>query len=141
MRALLDINVLLALLDRDHIDHGRAHEWLDANIRHGWASCALTENGFVRIITQPRYPNAITPAEAASLLKGATQTDHHQFWSCDISLLDAAVVDHDRLLSSRQITDAYLVALAKAHHAMFATFDTRIVPEASRDDGSSLCVI
>jgi len=55
MRALLDINVLLALLDADHIDHQRAQEWISGEIQHGWASCALTQNGFVRILSQLRY--------------------------------------------------------------------------------------
>lgn len=59
MRALLDINVLLALLDADHLDHQRAQEWISEEIQHGWASCALTQNGFVRIISQPKYPAAL----------------------------------------------------------------------------------
>jgi len=70
-RALLDINVLLALLDSDHVDHRRAHEWLEDGIVCGWASCAITENGFVRIISQPRYPSPISPAQAIHLLKAA----------------------------------------------------------------------
>lgn len=71
--ALLDINVLLALLDSDHVDHGRAHQWLDDE-SDGWASCAITENGFVRIISQPRYPSPISPAEAIGLLRRASGT-------------------------------------------------------------------
>ena len=67
-RALLDVNVLLALLDGDHVDHGRARDWLTAEISSGWASCAITENGFVRVITQPRYPSPISPAEAIDRL-------------------------------------------------------------------------
>ena len=60
-RALLDVNVLLALLDSDHIDHRRAHDWLDEEIGLGWASCPITENGFARIISQPRYPGRSHP--------------------------------------------------------------------------------
>jgi uncharacterized protein len=56
-RALLDINVLIALLDSDHVDHQRVRGWVDAEIAHGWASCAIAQNGFVRIISQPRYPS------------------------------------------------------------------------------------
>ena len=55
-RALRDVNVLLALLDGDHIDQVRARDWLDTEIGTGWASCPITENGLVRIISQPRYP-------------------------------------------------------------------------------------
>ena len=122
-RALLDINVLLALLDSDHVDHGRAHEWLDGAIEHGWASCAITENGFVRIISQPRYPSPISPAEAISLLRRACESGPHEFWTCDISLLDARVVNRSHLHGPRQVTDAYLLALAKAHEGHFVTFD------------------
>src|SRR5262249_18097872 len=61
-RALLDINVLLALLDSDHVDHQLARDWINAEIQHGWASCAITQNGFVRIISQPRYPSPVPPS-------------------------------------------------------------------------------
>lgn len=122
-RALLDVNVLLALLDSDHVDHSRAHDWLDTAIEGGWASCAITENGFVRVISQPRYPSPVSPAEAIALLKGACDTAHHEFWSCDVSLLDAAIVDRSRLHGPRQVTDAYLLALAAAHGGRFITFD------------------
>lgn len=125
---LLDINVLLALLDGDHVDHSRAHDWLGDEIETGWASCAITENGFVRIISQPRYPSPISPAEAVDLLSRACDTGHHQFWSCDVSLLDARIVDSSRLHGPRQVTDAYLLALATAHDGRFATFDRSLSP-------------
>ena len=129
-RALLDVNVLLALLDSDHVDHDRAHNWLDNEIAGGWASCAITENGFVRIVSQPRYPSPVTPTEAVQLLVGARQAGHHAFWPCNVSLLDAPIIDPTRLHSSRQVTDAYLLALAVAHEGRFVSFD-RSVPRAS----------
>lgn len=122
-RALLDVNVLLALLDADHVDHDRARAWLDDEIATGWASCAITENGFVRTISQPRYPSPISPAEAIDLLSRARDTEHHTFWPCDVSVLDARVVDRSRLHGPRQVTDAYLLALAAQHEGRFATFD------------------
>lgn len=129
-RALLDINVLLALLDSDHVDHVRAHEWLDDEIATGWASCAITQNGFVRVISQPTYPGHISPAEAIDLLRPACDSQHHEFWPCTPSLLDARVIDGTRLHGPRQVTDAYLLALAAAHDGRFVTFD-RSVPLAS----------
>ena len=57
MRALLDINVLIALHDRDHVHHSHATSWLAANIKHGWASCPLTQNGCLRIMSQDGYSN------------------------------------------------------------------------------------
>ena len=131
-RGLLDINVLLALLDSDHVDHRRAHDWLEDEIDAGWASCAITENGFVRIISQPRYPSPVSPAEAIDLLCRACGSDHHEFWSCDVSLLDDRVVDRSRLHGPRQVTDAYLLALATARDGRFVTFDRSLSLSAVR---------
>jgi hypothetical protein len=125
-RALLDVNVLLALLDSDHIDHELATDWLDDGLRSGWASCAITQNGFVRIISQPRYPSPITPAEAVDLLARTCAQPHHEFWPCDASLLDGGTVDRARLLGHRQVTDAYLLALATRHEGRFVTFDQSV---------------
>lgn len=136
-RALLDVNVLLALLDSDHVDHERAREWLEAEIGSGWASCPITENGFVRIISQPRYPSPVSPSEAADLLERATATPHHEFWPCDLSMLDRSVVDRSRVHGPRQVTDAYLLALAARHGGRLVTFDGSVVraavPEATVD--------
>ncbi|MGI8983354.1 MAG: TA system VapC family ribonuclease toxin [Acidimicrobiales bacterium] len=126
MRALLDINVLLALLDRDHLEHGRARSWLEAEVAHGWASCPITENGFVRVISQPRYPNPITPAAAISLMRSATEQPQHQFWACDVSVLDPSALDQSRLHGPRQVTDAYLLALATKRGGRFVTFDQSV---------------
>jgi toxin-antitoxin system PIN domain toxin len=125
-RALLDVNVLLALLDADHVDHASAWSWFDAAVSAGWASCAITENGFVRIISQPRYPSPIAPAEAVALLAGARSGSDHVFWPCDLSILDPAVVDATRVHGPRQVTDAYLLALAVARGGRFVTFDRRL---------------
>jgi uncharacterized protein len=131
-RGLLDINVLLALLDSDHVDHERAHGWLDDEIEAGWASCAITENGFVRVISQPRYPSPVSPAEAIDLLGRARASEHHEFWPCEISLLDPNIVDRSRLHGPRQVTDAYLLALAAARDGRFVTFDRSLSISAVR---------
>lgn len=125
-RALLDINVLLALLDSDHVDHARAHGWLDREIGAGWASCAITQNGFVRVISQPRYPSPVSPTRAIDLLAQAAADGDHEFWPCEVSLLEARTVERSVLHGPRQVTDAYLLALAVAHNGRFATFDTSI---------------
>lgn len=125
-RALLDINVLLALFDTDHVDHDRARDWLTAEIDAGWASCAITQNGFVRIISQPRYPSPIATAEAVDLLADACDDEHHQFWPCDVSVLARDVINARHLLGPRQVTDAYLLAVATKHGGRFVTFDRSI---------------
>jgi len=130
MRALLDVNVLLALLDTDHVDHVTAREWLEAEITAGWASCAITQNGVVRIMSQPRYPSPVSPTDVIALLRDATVTEHHEYWSCEPSLVDEALVDPTRVHGPRQVTDVYLLALAAGQGGRLVTFD-RTIPVAA----------
>lgn len=131
-RALLDINVLIALFDSDHVDHERVRGWIDTEIAHGWASCAITQNGFVRIISQPRYPSPVPPAAAIGRLVRASATEYHEYWPCSVSLLDGKLFDHSRLYGHRQVTDAYLLALATAHGGRFVTLDQSVPFDAVR---------
>lgn len=130
MRALLDVNVLIALLDGAHADHRRARDWLSEHIRDGWASCPMTQNGLVRILSQPAYPGSVTPAAAMQRLSAATATEHHEFWSDEFSILDRNRVDPVAIHGHRQVTDAYLLALALAHGGVFVTLDERITIRA-----------
>ena len=125
-RALLDVNVLLSLLDADHVEHARAWSWFEGEISAGWASCAITQNGFVRAISQPRYPSPIPPGQAIDLLAQATNGSDHAFWSCDLSVLDPTVINAAGVHGARQVTDAYLLALAVANQGRFVTFDRRL---------------
>lgn len=59
MRALLDVNVLIALLDADHALHERSAAWYGVDAQYGWASCPITENGCVRVMAHPSYPNPL----------------------------------------------------------------------------------
>ena len=122
-RALLDVNVLIALLDADHLHHARATAWLAANITAGWASCAITQNGCVRIMSQPGYPNSLPAARVAQRLRQATETEHHLFVPGDLSLLDSGWFDSEQLLGHRQVTDAWLLGLAMQHRLRLVTFD------------------
>ncbi|CAN5699111.1 type II toxin-antitoxin system VapC family toxin [soil metagenome] len=140
-RALLDINVLLALLDSDHVDHVPAREWLDREIGTGWASCAITQNGVVRVMSQPRYPSPVAPAVVADLLEQACATPHHEFWPCEISLLDQQVVDRRRLHGPRQVTDAYLLALAVRNGGRFVTFNRSVVTSAVPGAGAGALTV
>jgi hypothetical protein len=126
VRALLDVNVLIALLDAAHIGHAQAHQWLADHAAAGWASCPITQNGCIRIMSQPAYPGALAAAEVASRLMEAAQHDSHRFWPDDISLLAPGVVDWQRVLGHRQVTDNYLLALAVRHKGCFVTFDARV---------------
>ena len=126
MRALLDVNVLIALLDAAHQHHAAARDWLQKHSRDGWASCPTTQNGCIRIPSQPRYPGAQPPAAIAERLGRATRTNWHRFWPDDTSLLTPQALDWGDVLGSRQITDVYLLALAVKHEGRLVTFDRAI---------------
>ena len=126
MRALLDVNVLIALLDAAHIGHAAASRWLAGQVQHGWASCPITQNGCIRVMSQPAYPGALVAADVAARLSEATQDPSHAFWPDSVSLLQAGVLDWQRVLGHRQVTDNYLLALAVRHGGRFVTFDSRI---------------
>lgn len=130
MRALLDVNVLIALLDADHMLHARATQWFAGQAREGWASCPITQNGCVRILSHPRYSNPLPVAAVVERLGEACATPMHEFWPDDISLLDAGIVDPARIHGPRQLTDVYLFALAIRHRGQFVTFDTAVPRDA-----------
>jgi uncharacterized protein len=139
---LLDVNVLIALIDPAHVHHDPAHEWFADHGRRAWATCPLTENGVLRIVGHARYPNSPgTPAAVAKVMVGLRALPGHAFWPDDISLLDTEKLDTTRLLSSGQVTDSYLLALACGHGGQLATFDRRLVTDAVRNGTQSLHLI
>ena len=125
-RALLDINVLVALLDLDHVHHDRASNWLQREASSGWASCPLTQNGCVRIMSQPKYPNPLPAHEVIERLRDATATSYHEFWTDDLSILDQSIVNQERIHGPKQVTDVYLLGLAVTHTGRFVTFDAAV---------------
>lgn len=126
MRALLDINVLIALHDRDHVHHVRAATWFEANAAEGWASCPLTQNGCLRIMSQPGYAQPQPLATLLAMLQRSTSASVHELWSDDISLLDATRFKHDHMHNHGQLTDLYLLGLAVRHGGRLVSFDQRI---------------
>jgi toxin-antitoxin system PIN domain toxin len=123
MRALLDVNVLIALLDANHVSHHAACSWFAEHATLGWASCAITQNGCVRIMAHPGYPNARPVAEVAQRLRVATAQSIHEFWAESVSVLDTSRIDPTRIHGPRQLTDVYLLALAVAREGRLVTFD------------------
>jgi toxin-antitoxin system PIN domain toxin len=130
MRALLDVNVLIALLDEDHSLHREAMQWFTRYADQGWASCPITENGCVRIMAHPGYPNALSVSEIAKRLGDACADPLHEFWPDDVSILNEGVVDRSRIHGHRQITDVYLLALASKRGGRFVTFDNAVALRA-----------
>jgi len=132
MRPLLDVNVLIALLDQDHSLHAQALRWFAARAGHGWASCPITQNGCVRIMAHPNYPNALKAGAIMERLAEAISTAEHEFWPDDVSLLDPRIADRSRIHGPRQVTDLYLLALAVRQGGCFVSFDASIPRTAIR---------
>lgn len=123
---LLDVNVLLALSNPYHVHHRTSRDWWEGWKHSGWASCPLTQNGFIRITCQPGYSLPQTFEVAKRLLSEMIRDPRHRFWSDDISIADDTVFDHTRLKGHRQMTDAYLLALATKNGGRLVTFDASI---------------
>ena len=132
MRALLDVNVLVALFDGNHSLHAAAMRWFDEHGDAGWASCPITQNGCVRVMSQPGYPERMPVVAIVERLRQATSHRAHEFWPDDASLLDEAKIDATRVHGPGQLTDVYLLALAVAHGGALVTLDQSIPLAAVR---------
>ena len=132
MRALLDTSVLIALLDANHVHHRLTMAWFQQH-QNGWASCPITLNGCIRILSQPNYPNRLPMVRVAKGLNEAMQHPMHQFWPDDINPLDAAGIVWQQVMRPVDITDAYLLALAVKHQACLVTLDQGISIDWAKD--------
>jgi uncharacterized protein len=125
---LLDTNMLIALLWPSHAHHERAAKWFARHRARKWASCPLTQSGFVRVVSNPAFSrDAVTPREAASVLAANTAAADHVFWPDDMPFAAAAAGAGPRLVGHQQVTDAYLLGLALERGGVLATLDERIV--------------
>jgi hypothetical protein len=134
--ALLDVNALLALLWENHVFHSPMTRWFTTNQHRGWATCPITEQGFVRIVSNVAYMNPAPGVRSAlDLLRKTTEASmNHEFWADDLPLSALSASIRQRLQGHRQITNAYLLALAIQHRGKLVTFDRRILqlaPEGS----------
>ncbi|HEY5107957.1 MAG TPA: TA system VapC family ribonuclease toxin [Caulobacteraceae bacterium] len=136
MTALLDVNVLIAMVDPSHVHHELTQSWFERRRPLFWATCPITENGLLRILGHPRYPDSPGPPSAVrSLLRQIRSVEGHRFWPDDISLADEDRIAGLPLQHPRQVTDSYLVALARRHGGQLATLDrglARATPAAWR---------
>jgi hypothetical protein len=132
---LFDVNVLIALADSRHRHHRQAKEAIRQARPDGWATCPLTQNGFLRIFGRQGRPDGPgSPEEARQFLASLLSDPAHRFWADDISLADVGLFP--RLPASSQLTDLYLLALAVKHGGRLATFDAgleaALVPGGAR---------
>jgi len=121
---LLDINVLIALVDEVHASHNKVQAWFRQLDGKHWATCPLTEAGFVRILSNPAYPAPrLDVHEAVELLSALIRLPGHRFWPADLSLGEAIAPFQHRLFGHKQVSDAYLLGLAIKHKGTLATLD------------------
>lgn len=121
--SLLDVNVLIALCDGRHEHHLTAAQWFVENAAGGWASCPLTQNGAIRIMSTPAYPGARPVSQVLAQVQGMCASAHHHFWADAVSLVQPGTLNPAHLLGHCQLTDAYLLALAVHHQGQFVTLD------------------
>ncbi|MBL8311953.1 MAG: VapC toxin family PIN domain ribonuclease [Burkholderiales bacterium] len=125
-RALYDVNLLIALYDPLHARHDDAHKWHRTHGAKGWASCPLTQNGLMRIMSQPRYANPQPLAQLVHAVREFSGDATHQFWPDDISLASVGVLHDGAIMTAGALTDLYLLALAVRHSGRLITLDSRI---------------
>lgn len=142
MIRLLDVNVLVALAWPNHIHHARALRWFGRIRDGGWATCPITELGFVRVSSNGRViPDARSPREVLQLLNQMRGVPGHHFWVDDVSPVDAGSGVFDRVVGYRQVTDSHLVELAICREGVLATFDRGIPELAGEAAGSAVELI
>lgn len=125
--ALLDVNVLIALFSPDHVHHEIAHDWFSDHLREGWATCPLTENAFVRLLSHPATGAAgERPSTLVGHLGKFCGSGHHVFWPDSISLRDKKLFNTSFVAGPRQLTDIYLLGLSRKMGGSLATFDRTI---------------
>lgn len=128
--SLLDVNVLIALCDGRHEHHRLAAEWFVAHAAAGWASCPITQNGAIRILSAPAYPGARPVSQVLAQVQALCASEHHRFWPDAVSLVDPGVLNPRHVLGHRQLTDAYLLALAVRKDGRFVTLDGAVALQA-----------
>jgi uncharacterized protein len=114
---LLDGNVLVALIDRAHVHHPAATRWFAAH-RGGFATCPITQGTLLRLLL--RFGAVVDAAGAVAVLQQLCRHPRHAFWADDLNYGDIVWTG---VLGHRQVTDAYLAALARHHGGRLATFD------------------
>jgi toxin-antitoxin system PIN domain toxin len=133
---LLDVNVLVAMSWPAHVHHEKAQRWFAQHASRGWASCPMTEAGFIRIISSPAFsPHAVSIKDALDALKSNTSHPKHEFWPDHLAVAPALSGAQDRIVGHKQVTDAYLLALAIHHSAKLATLDRGLAKWAAEGPG------
>jgi toxin-antitoxin system PIN domain toxin len=130
--ALLDVNALVALAWDSHVHHVRVREWFAEHGAAGWATCPVSESGFVRVSSNPKVlPHPISVAAARAVLIALRNAGAHRFLPDDVSLVDD---DIPEIAGHRQVTDAHLLTLARRRGVQLVTFDAGLARLAAGRD-------
>ena len=141
MAALLDVNALIALVDSDHVRHKAMRRWFVAHSARGWATCPVTENGLIRVVSQPAYPSGQrTPAELIQILRALKNAflKSYQFWPDDVYLSDETLFKTELIVGTRQVTDVYLLGLAAHRGGTLVSFDQSLPWQAIQGGSEAL---
>ena len=142
MIALLDVNVLVALAWPNHVHHDATRSWFAERRLSGWATCPLTESGFVRVSCNPSVVHhTVTPSDAIALLRRLRQSESHSFWPLDRSVIALPDDILARIQGYRQITDAVLLAAAIRRGGQLATLDGGLARLVAENRRTSVCVV
>jgi toxin-antitoxin system PIN domain toxin len=126
---LLDINVLLGIAWEDQQAHSTVFPWFQETGRHSYATCGISQSGFVRISASARFrSNPVSIKEALKVLSTFAEMPGHAFWPLEIGIRDATAPFVDKLFGPLQLTDAYLLGLAIANGGTLVTRD-RAIPQ------------
>lgn len=137
--ALLDVNALVALAWDSHVHHAPMRAWFAVNSPGGWATCPITESGFVRVSSNPKVlPSPVGIEAARGVLSALRAADGHAFLVDDVSIGDP---DVPRMSGHRQVTDAHLLALARRRGMPIVTFDAGLLTLAGGHDVELLAAL
>jgi len=132
--ALLDVSVLVASIDEGHVAYKKVHAWLRESGGKPWATCPLTEAGFVRIIANPIFhPEKTRLVDALALLANMTLRPGHRFWPVNIGFAEAVEPFQEKLVGHQQVADAYLLGLAIKNKGRLITLDSGIETLAGKE--------
>jgi uncharacterized protein len=118
---LLDANVLVAMADAAHVHHLPATRWFAASAT-AFATCPMTQGALIRVLLRLEAVPGV--AVATRVLQGFTAHPRHKFWADE---LDYAQINWKGVIGHRQVTDAYLAALARHNSGKLASFDRGLV--------------
>lgn len=137
---LLDVNVLVALTDRNHVHHAVVTKWFDGNKNEKWGTCPLTEGGFLRVVTNPAI-GALTIEEATEILIRLAKQTRYIFWPITQSWVEVASQFEGRVFGHQQVTDACLLGLAIKEGVVLVTLDKAVRHLAGAEFQQNLLVL